>query len=330
VALAADEQFEAAIVVLRRGNRASAATWLAARNDLALALIQLRRADEAINELRQALAITADDRPTLHNLGLALMQKADYTAAITTYRRLLELAPEDAEGFYNLGLALKYKDDFDSAGDGLSPGDRTSANPARGPLLAGVTLLQQSKIDEAAKAFRGAIGAKSDFAEARYMLRHNPPSSRAISQLQSLSCGRRLQSLRKARSTTMLWAALRQQGDARRRSNRAGGSGAAQSTQVRSPGGPLRAQRRKQNCCVRERSHSPSIDSPKRPGSIEPTPKPTSSSRSHFARPAALEEASASLRRGRRPGVPSEALTRTANPAFLTRSTIGRHPPARL
>ena len=129
-------------------------------------------ADAAVAAFRAVLDQDPGNVTARHNLGSALMQKGDVEGAIALYRELTAAHPENAEAFYNLGVALKQKDDFAGAEAALRRAialDPQSQLP-EAPYTLGVTLWQIGRAEDAATAFRAALAARTDYAEAHYML----------------------------------------------------------------------------------------------------------------------------------------------------------------
>lgn len=100
---------------------------------------------EALTLYRQALAVQPDSVPALINEGNALLLLGDKAAAIAGYRRALTFDRGSASAWLNLGNALmQYKTD-DQAG-------------------------REVALDEAESAYRAAIRARPDWAEAIFGL----------------------------------------------------------------------------------------------------------------------------------------------------------------
>ncbi len=79
----------------------------AVKHMLGLALLEAGDVDEAVLELRKALAIAPDSPPILSNLGSAVLRAGDEKRAEELFRRALSIAPNDAMAKFRLaGLAL--------------------------------------------------------------------------------------------------------------------------------------------------------------------------------------------------------------------------------
>jgi tetratricopeptide (TPR) repeat protein len=80
-----------------------------AYNDLAIALHDKGRLDDAIQACRKAIALDPKDALPHTNLGRTLEAKGRLDEAIEEYRKAVALAPKDAVPHYNLGIALQRK-----------------------------------------------------------------------------------------------------------------------------------------------------------------------------------------------------------------------------
>jgi hypothetical protein len=76
-------------------------------NSLGLALSDLRRFDEAVAALRQALALDPDLVEARVNLGIALEECGEEEDALAQYRATLEVMPQTAEAMFNRAAVLE-------------------------------------------------------------------------------------------------------------------------------------------------------------------------------------------------------------------------------
>ncbi|MDJ0947303.1 MAG: tetratricopeptide repeat protein [Alphaproteobacteria bacterium] len=76
---------------------------LGARNNLAIALIELGRIEEGVEHFEAVLAAEPGHAEAHNNLGNALSQLGRYHEALAGYRRALELEPDFADALNNLG-----------------------------------------------------------------------------------------------------------------------------------------------------------------------------------------------------------------------------------
>lgn len=73
---------------------------------LAAALSEAGRREEAIASWREIVRRVPDDAGAHINLGTALCQTGQYEAAVTAYRTARRLAPDDADSHFGSGVAL--------------------------------------------------------------------------------------------------------------------------------------------------------------------------------------------------------------------------------
>ena len=120
-----------------------------AHANLAAALEERGRRDEAVAEYGQALRARPKSAAVLNNLGAALQASGRLDEAIARYREAVGAQPDYANARHNLGGALVQKGDFAAALPYLreavraEPGDATARNNLGGALLA------MGRVDEA-------------------------------------------------------------------------------------------------------------------------------------------------------------------------------------
>ena len=126
-------------------------------NNLATALQEQKRFDEAIVHHERAIAVKPDYAPAYNNLGATLRAAGRLDDAIARYRKALELQPDFASASYNLANALLEQG---KAGDSVESFRRSlQANPnsveARNNL--GTALAARGDIAGAIAEFRAAL-----------------------------------------------------------------------------------------------------------------------------------------------------------------------------
>jgi Tfp pilus assembly protein PilF len=84
-------------------------------SELASALAEAGRLDDASREFERALAIRPEDPTILYNWGVALMQAGRYDAAADAYRRAVAVKPSFGEAFENLGNVESARGDQQAA-----------------------------------------------------------------------------------------------------------------------------------------------------------------------------------------------------------------------
>ena len=127
-----------------------------AYNNLALALTDWGRVDEAIASYRSALKIAPDYELAYYNLGLTLAGRGETDEAIAQYRKALEIKP-DADAYINLGMLLAGRRQFDEAiahyrkALEIRPDDADAHNDL------GLALAGRGAVDEAIAQYRKAL-----------------------------------------------------------------------------------------------------------------------------------------------------------------------------
>jgi tetratricopeptide (TPR) repeat protein len=152
-----------------------------ATTNLAQALFQSGRFDEAITECRKALKIKPDFAPAHNNLGAALVenqrggdgarrQNGAVDEAIVHYRRALQIKPDFTKAHINLGDALLQKGQIDEAIAHFQKASETQPNDAEAEASLGNALLQKRQVNEAIAHYQKALQIDPDYPEARYNL----------------------------------------------------------------------------------------------------------------------------------------------------------------
>lgn len=140
LALAADQplgQAQLAEYALARGRLEAgiehlerAAQWDGAsarlRHELAVALSQAGRNQEAVSALREAVRLNPKQPEYAQALGLALNEAGDLPAAIRALERAVALDPSFARAWYNLALARDHAGDPEAARAALSHAEQLS------------------------------------------------------------------------------------------------------------------------------------------------------------------------------------------------------------
>lgn len=105
------------LIALQRGRLAQAIKNLgkavdlapdpAVRTNLGIALAKAGRIDEAVAELRRAVAADAPYPPAFCNLGVALLRQGAHAEATEMLRRATTLQPDYGKAWFELGVALQ-------------------------------------------------------------------------------------------------------------------------------------------------------------------------------------------------------------------------------
>ncbi len=145
--------------------------------NLATALLNLDRVDEAIEALQSALRMNAEYDMAYFSLGNARLQSGDVSGAIDAYRDAIRVNPSYADAYVRLGVALNRnnhpQEAMDSFRKGLAAvtGQTTAWVPIEAHFQIGMLLLARGRKSEAAESFRAALRIDPAFARARDALR---------------------------------------------------------------------------------------------------------------------------------------------------------------
>ena len=141
-----------------------------AHNNLALALMDHGRFDEAILHFQKALEINPTDGRAHNNLGTAFAQCGDLNRAMVHFRKAVESDPQYAEAHFNLGQALAKKGRLDEAIREYQSVLEMLPNSTDVCNNLGLMLAQRGRLDEAIAQFRRAVEIDPHFAAARQNL----------------------------------------------------------------------------------------------------------------------------------------------------------------
>jgi tetratricopeptide (TPR) repeat protein len=143
-------------------------------HNLATALQEAGRSDEAIAHYERALAIRPEYAPAFNNLGTALMAKGDIAGAVVAFRESLRLQPNStqardllAAAQYDLGTALLSQGDYSRAESLFNETLRLKPNDAEAHNNLGIALASMNRLPEAMEHWRRALAIKPGFADAQ-------------------------------------------------------------------------------------------------------------------------------------------------------------------
>lgn len=134
--------------------------------NLATALRDAGRLDEAVDHYRRAIAVRSDYAPAYSNLGSALRAQGQTAAAISTYERALAIEPGFAEVDYNLANALVEAGQSGKAIDHFRRALRANPDAVDIHNNLGIALANQERVDEAIAEFRNVLKLDPDSAQA--------------------------------------------------------------------------------------------------------------------------------------------------------------------
>jgi tetratricopeptide (TPR) repeat protein len=134
--------------------------------NLATALYEQKRLDEAIVHYRRALEIEPRHAPAFSNMGVALRAAGRLDEAEAAYRQALAIQPDNPDTHYNLANALLDQNRPAEAAEHFRLAGREA--PASGNVQnnLGIALAAEGRMAEAAAAFRQALAIEPDSARA--------------------------------------------------------------------------------------------------------------------------------------------------------------------
>lgn len=127
------------------------------RSDYAAALLHLGRSDDAIEQLRAAIALNARDGMAHMNLGVALEQRGDLPAAEQALRRGAELLPDAANVRLYLARFLTARDERDDAEQEFRACERIDPSGTDALVAFAEALIKWGRLDEARAQARKAL-----------------------------------------------------------------------------------------------------------------------------------------------------------------------------
>ena len=143
--------------------------WLPHFN-LALALQQAGRNEDAIGQYEQELRIYPDHAEAHNNLGNILLRAGRNEEARKQYERALEIKPDEAQAHYNLGIALERVGKQEASIRQYQQALQIQPDYARAHYNLGVALEHAGKAAEAMEHYRQALRVDPDYADAHYNL----------------------------------------------------------------------------------------------------------------------------------------------------------------
>ena len=136
------------------------------RVKLAFLYDEAGRKDEALEQLKEAIAHKPDFATAHYNLGNLLEDLKQYDEAEEEYREAIRVDPDLAEAHSNLGVLLKYLKRYDEAEEEYREAIRADPDYAKAHYNLGNLLYDLKRYDEAEEEYREAIRANPDLAEA--------------------------------------------------------------------------------------------------------------------------------------------------------------------
>jgi protein O-GlcNAc transferase len=134
--------------------------------NLANALYEARRYEEAIASFRETIALRPDLIPARNGLGNSYRALSRLEAALGCYREALRIAPEDAEVHCNLGVALADLGKSDEAIASYRKAVSLDPSYANAHYNLGISLQEQKRHGEAIACFERALAIDPRHGEA--------------------------------------------------------------------------------------------------------------------------------------------------------------------
>jgi protein O-mannosyl-transferase len=141
-----------------------------AHNNLANALADQGRLDEATVEVREVLRINPRDAEGYYNLGNFLARQGKLGEAVDRFHEALQIRPDHAEAHYDLGNALARRGELDVAVVHFRQALFFAPQDARAHYNLGQIFVRKGKLEEAIRQYRLALGIDPTHVKARYYL----------------------------------------------------------------------------------------------------------------------------------------------------------------
>jgi len=142
----------------------------AAHNNLGRTLIGMKDLDGAIAEYRKAIDLDPKNANAHNQLGIALYDQKDLDGAIAEFHKVIDIYPKYAFAHYNLGRALDNKKDRDGAIAEFQKAIDLDPKDAKVHFNLGNALYATKDLDGAIGALRKAIALDPNNAWAHYNL----------------------------------------------------------------------------------------------------------------------------------------------------------------
>jgi tetratricopeptide (TPR) repeat protein len=144
--------------------------------DDGLALSNAGKHDEAIAKFNEGIAINAKCNDCYDNIGFSYTAKKEYDKAEEAYKKAIEVKADDGNAYNGLANLYNAQRKFDEAAaasakaNQFASGGALVGGNADSLFNQGVIFWNGGKIPEATKAFKDAVAANPNHAEAHYQL----------------------------------------------------------------------------------------------------------------------------------------------------------------
>jgi Flp pilus assembly protein TadD len=168
-ALVALKRWEEAVEPLREAIRLEPEN-ADAHDRLGRALVNLERREEAVAPLREAIRLEPGNADAHYALGSTLVVLKRWEEAVVPFREVIRLKPEDADAHYHLGGTLVALERWEEAVASLREAIRLEPGNADTHYLLGATLVELQRREEAVAPLREAIRLEPGNADTHYLL----------------------------------------------------------------------------------------------------------------------------------------------------------------
>jgi len=141
-----------------------------AHNNLAIAMLEKGKRDEAVFHFKEILKKCPEDSQNLYNMGLAMQNAGNVDQAIFYYREALKINPEDEQVHNNLANVLFSQGNIDESGLHYSEALRIKPEFSEAHNNLANVLAAQGRIREAVVHYNEALSINPENRDAHYNL----------------------------------------------------------------------------------------------------------------------------------------------------------------
>jgi len=132
-------------------------TYIAALNNLGVALQKLGKFEDSINTLTKVVDLKPDYAEAYNNLGISLKEAGKLNLSIEAFESAIRIRKDYAEAYNNLGISLRLKNELLASTEALKMALAIKPSFAEALRNLGRTFQEMGDLDEAIKAFRKAL-----------------------------------------------------------------------------------------------------------------------------------------------------------------------------
>jgi tetratricopeptide (TPR) repeat protein len=141
-----------------------------AHNNLGNTLLELDKVPEAVAHFEQALRLKPNSARAHYNFGGALIRQGKLSEAIGHWEQAVRINPDYAEAHNNLAVAFMQSGRLPEAVEHFKQALRINVGYADAHNNLGVALMQSGRLPEAMEHFKQALRINPDYAQAHYNL----------------------------------------------------------------------------------------------------------------------------------------------------------------